>query len=210
MVKEIIKIITKDDGDKLISARELHEFLEVKSKYNDWISNRIKKYGFIENEDYILVTKILVTNNPKNPTTEAQDHAVTIDMAKELSMVENNEKGKEARRYFINCEKQIIKINMQKLLKESEDQLNEYKQLLDESKRQFKPSHKRKLQYNKLIKQLSSNDDECEAIKVFALATLACDTWEQTSIEDAPRIMELISTAAALISSKQFSQTKLF
>lgn len=102
-MKDLIKITTNDKGQQLVSGRELHEFLEVKSRFNDWIANRINKYEFIEFEDYIAITKTLVT--AQGNKSNYIDYALTIDMAKELSMVENNEKGKQARRYFIECEK---------------------------------------------------------------------------------------------------------
>lgn len=78
--QELIKI-TEKDGKQLISARELHEFLEVKSKYADWIKNRIKKYEFVESIDYTTVSKILENGGKE------YDHAITTGMAKELSML---------------------------------------------------------------------------------------------------------------------------
>ena len=98
-MKELIKVTTNDKGQQLVSARELHEFLEVKSRFNDWITNRINKYEFESEIDY---TKFLVQCIRGQ---NEYDYALTIDMAKELSMVENNVKGKEARKYFIECEK---------------------------------------------------------------------------------------------------------
>lgn len=100
-IQELIKIDVNEKGQQLVSARELHEFLEVKSRFNDWISNRIKTYGFEEETDY---TKILVQCNRGQ---NEYDFAIKLDMAKELSMVERNGKGKEARKYFIACEKQL-------------------------------------------------------------------------------------------------------
>ena len=105
MEKELIKITTNDEGKQLVSARELHEFLEVKSRFNDWINNRIKKYDFVEKDDYIAIAKTLVTAQG-NASTYI-DYAITIDMAKELSMVENNDKGRQARKYFIDAEKKL-------------------------------------------------------------------------------------------------------
>ena len=110
MEKELIKITTNEDGQKLVSARELHEGLKVKSKFNDWITKRITKYGFEENQDFILVTQKKVTNNPKNPYTEQKDYVITVDMAKELCMVENNELGRQFRKYFIEAEKQLKEV----------------------------------------------------------------------------------------------------
>lgn len=96
---EILKV--NDKG--LVSARNLHEFLEVKTRFNDWISGRVKKYEFVENSDFITVTEKKVT--AQGNQSEYTDYAITIDMAKELSMVENNERGKQARKYFIQIEK---------------------------------------------------------------------------------------------------------
>lgn len=79
---ELIKI-KNENGINLVSARELHEFLEVKSRFNDWIENRIEKYEFIENSDY---TKILVECNRGQ---NKYDYILKLDMAKELSMIEN-------------------------------------------------------------------------------------------------------------------------
>ena len=84
-----------------VSARELHTFLEVQTRFNDWIKNRINEYGFVENQDFTTLTKNLVNGGR---TTE---YYITLDMAKELSMVERNEKGKQARKYFIECEKRL-------------------------------------------------------------------------------------------------------
>ena len=106
---ELIKITTNDEGKQLVSARELHEGLEVKSKFADWIKNRINKYGFEENEDYTCLSKILDTQrtNGQNGIAKEIDYIITTDMAKELCMVENNEQGRKYRKYFIECEKKL-------------------------------------------------------------------------------------------------------
>ena len=82
-----------------VNARELHDFLEVKSRFNDWINNRIRDFGFVENQDFVTVTKNLVSGGIQ------KEIYLSIDMAKELSMVERNEKGRQARQYFIEMEK---------------------------------------------------------------------------------------------------------
>lgn len=103
-MNEILKV--NYDADRItVSARELHEFLDVKTRYNDWFS-RMCEYGFNENLDYRLVTQKRETKNPKNPVTTYMDHEITLDMAKEISMLQRNEKGKQARQYFIEVEKQ--------------------------------------------------------------------------------------------------------
>ena len=90
------------DGNAVetVSARELHSFLESKQDFSNWIKNRIEQYDFVENQDFI-------TLNKKIERTVRIEYHITLDMAKELSMVERNEKGREARKYFIECEKKL-------------------------------------------------------------------------------------------------------
>ena len=109
---ELIKVI-EQNGEQLISAKELHEFLEVKSKFADWIKNRIEKYGFEENQDFVTLSK-----NLENGGREI-NYILKLDMAKELSMVENNDKGRQARKYFIECEKKLKQIKLPSTYKEA-------------------------------------------------------------------------------------------
>lgn len=100
----IIKIASRQIAEQsvpTVNARELHSFVQSKQEFANWIKARIDKFGFIEGQDY-LVDKFV--NNPLGgrPTL---DYYLTIDMAKELAMVENNDKGREVRRYFIECER---------------------------------------------------------------------------------------------------------
>ena len=94
------------DGNAVetVSARELHTFLEVNTKFADWIKNRINEYDFVENQDFISFSENLEKPTGGRPS---QEYFITLDMAKELSMVERNDKGKQARRYFIECEKKL-------------------------------------------------------------------------------------------------------
>lgn len=103
-MNELIKIEINENNEQVVSGRELHEFLKVKTKYVDWIEKKIKKYGFIENRDFVLVSEKRETNNPRNPYTEITEHLLKMSMAKEISMTENNERGRQARLYFIQCE----------------------------------------------------------------------------------------------------------
>lgn len=101
---EIIPI-NYDSDRPTVSARELHEFLEVKTAFKDWFP-RMAEYGFTDTIDYLkLPAQKRATNNPKNPWTEFTDYQLTIDMAKELCMIQRTEKGKEARQYFLSVEK---------------------------------------------------------------------------------------------------------
>ena len=88
-----------------VSARELHTFLEVGRDFSTWIKDRISKYEFVENTDYIMLPK---TGELENKGLQGKiEYFVTLDMAKQLAMVENNEKGMQVRKYFIECEKKL-------------------------------------------------------------------------------------------------------
>ncbi len=100
-MNQIIKVDYSKD-QPVVSARELHEFLEVSTPYHKWFP-RMCEYGFTENQDF-SVTDIFVHNSAGGPQTK-KDAAITIDMAKELCMLQRNEKGKIARQYFIQLEK---------------------------------------------------------------------------------------------------------
>lgn len=99
-MNELIKIEERN-GEQLVSGRELHEFLEVKTRFDIWF-DRMVEYGFIENTDYIAyVQKSTHANNREYTQT---DYGLKLSMAKEISMIQRNEKGKQAREYFIKCE----------------------------------------------------------------------------------------------------------
>lgn len=101
-MNQLINITSRGDN-KVVDARELHQFLEVNSDFKNWIKRRINDYKFVENEDFVLVVK----NDQQNSQGghNRKDYAISLDMAKELSMVERNERGRQARRYFIEAEK---------------------------------------------------------------------------------------------------------
>lgn len=132
MTQELIPLSTSSIGGQQIqtvNARELHAFLGCKTPFSRWIRNRIDDYGFVENKDYARIElpagmKMAesggglggITNAQKSHALESMgyesfgqqgriEYAISLDMAKELSMVERNEKGKQARQYFIRCEK---------------------------------------------------------------------------------------------------------
>lgn len=100
-MKALIKI-TESNGQRAVNARDLHQFLESKQHFSNWIQNRIEEYQFIEGQDFEVFNKFI-----KNPSggRPAKEYALSLDMAKELSMVERTERGREARRYFIEMEK---------------------------------------------------------------------------------------------------------
>ncbi len=97
---ELIKI-NYDNNSPTVSGRELHAFLEIETPYTKWFE-RMCDYGFEENESYWTILSNRVDGLPGKPRT---DHQLTIDMAKEICMLQRNEKGKQARQYFIQLEK---------------------------------------------------------------------------------------------------------
>lgn len=100
----LIPVYESEKGNKLVNARELHEFLEVKTKFSDWIKERIEKYDFQENTDYIHVSEKKETSTGY---TILKEYIFKLEPAKEIAMVENSEKGKQIRKYFIVIEEKI-------------------------------------------------------------------------------------------------------
>lgn len=112
-MNELVKIRQEVIGDKevnAIDARALHEFLENKMHFSDWIKSRVKKYDFIEGTDYALHKKMMPKTVGLQGLQQKINYYLSIDMAKQLSMVENNNKGSQARKYFIECENKLKEI----------------------------------------------------------------------------------------------------
>ena len=106
-MNELIKLNETKIGIELVqtvNARELYAFLESKQDFSTWIKNRIDKYGFVENQDFAVSHKKMENPQGGRPAIE---YYITLDMAKEVAMIENNEKGRDVRQYFIQCEKQL-------------------------------------------------------------------------------------------------------
>jgi anti-repressor protein len=131
----LIPVYQSDKGTRLVNMRELHSWLQVETRFNDWIARRIDQYGFVENEDYT----VLKNEYSENTGFQAKDYIFKLDPAKEIAMVENNEKGKEIRRYFIKVEDKFKQQNQIKLpsyaeaLRELADKVEENQKLLSEN-----------------------------------------------------------------------------
>lgn len=100
-MNELIKTFTRDDGTIAVSGRELYKFLEVNDNYTDWFK-RMTDYGFTENVDFASLSEKSDKPTGGRPRT---DHVMTLDMAKEVAMIQRTNKGKQARQYFISVEK---------------------------------------------------------------------------------------------------------
>lgn len=101
-MNNLINITLNENHEPVVSGRQLHETLGVKTRYNDWF-NRMTDFGFTENEDYLAITQKRVT--AQGNATNQTDHIIKLDMAKEIAMIQRTDKGKEVRQYFIQVEK---------------------------------------------------------------------------------------------------------
>ncbi|WP_141921147.1 ORF6C domain-containing protein [Lactococcus garvieae] len=101
-MNQLINITQNENNESVVSGRELHEFLEVSTPYTQWFERMIE-YGFVQNVDFIGLSQKSEKPQGGRPTI---DHALKLDMAKEISMIQRTAKGKEARQYFIQVEKE--------------------------------------------------------------------------------------------------------
>lgn len=123
-----------------VNAREIYKYIKITSNFAEWINRRINHYNFIENQDYII--EIVYTKGRPR-----KEYYVTLDMAKELCMVENNEKGRQARRYFIECEKRLKNLEAEQMQKLAFRQSLGYKSQLKQQKEHYENKIKA-LQYD--------------------------------------------------------------
>ncbi|KDA23360.1 antirepressor [Campylobacter jejuni 30318] len=137
------------------NVKFLFYFLEIDTKFADWINRRISHYSFIENQDYII-KEVFTGRRPR------KEYYVTLDMAKELCMVENNEKGRQARRYFIECEKRLKNLEQEKMQKLAFRQSLGYKSQLKQQKEhyenkikalQYDLEHKKELSFKRKLSE---------------------------------------------------------
>ncbi|EPF7890807.1 antA/AntB antirepressor family protein [Campylobacter coli] len=166
------------------NVENLFCYLEVNSKFADWIKNRINQYDFIENQDYII-KEVFTGRRPR------KEYYVTLDMAKELCMVENNEKGRQARRYFIDCEKRLKNLEQEKMEKLAFHQSLGYKSQLAQQKEKYENKIKA-LKYDlEKKKELSfkrklSKEELLELRKILArdYGMLCIKEWEMSLVAE--------------------------
>lgn len=132
-IGEMFNIQEKEDGEIAISGRELHKALEVKTRYNDWFERMIN-YGFEENNDYTALTQKRVT--AQGNAINYFDHALTLDTAKEIAMIQRSEPGKRARQYFIQVEKawNSPEMIMKRALKMANNTINQLETQIEKDK----------------------------------------------------------------------------
>lgn len=155
----LIPVVEMDIGGEVqpcVDARELHKWLKSGEMFSKWIVGRIKKYGFDENQDYVCYWEFSQTQTKtgRKGKAKVKTYALSLDMAKELSMVENNDQGRMARRYFINCEK-ALRQSAYGLLNQFNKAMLEFEKLTDIASnagrtlrmvgRKYKPEAKQKV-----------------------------------------------------------------
>ncbi|EAJ0474503.1 phage antirepressor Ant [Campylobacter coli] len=166
------------------NVKNLFYFLEIDTKFADWINRRINHYDFIENQDYIIEL-VYTKGRPR------KEYYVTLDMAKELCMVENNEKGRQARRYFIECEKRLKNLEQEKMEKLAFHQSLGYKSQLKQQKEKYENKIKA-LKYDlEKKKELSfkrklSKEELLELRKILAkdYGILCIKEWEMSLVAE--------------------------
>ena len=143
MTNELIKVSNNDKGEQIVSGRELYEFLGIKTQYTKWFERMIE-YGFVENIDFAPISQKRLTAQGNESTYT--DHVIKIDMAKEISMIQRSDKGKQARLYFIEMEKKAKTLQLHSYMindpiKRAEKWIEEQKekQLLEQQVEEQKP-----------------------------------------------------------------------
>lgn len=112
LIKYLLPIVQMKDSVQAVMGRDLHEFLQIGARYNDWFP-RMVAYGFEEGTDYLLKNEYPMP--PAGMPIQARlNHVVSLDMAKEIAMIQRSELGQQARRYFIEAEKQLQRQNKAK------------------------------------------------------------------------------------------------
>lgn len=168
-MEELIKINADDTGIRTVSARELHEFLEVKTSFKDWIKRMIE-YGFEEGKDFCSFLSESTGGRP------SINYALTLDTAKEISMIQRSAKGRQARQYFIECER---------IAKHQQSNTGNLIAMTEELQRQRQELHDD-------MKKLESRADKLEVIEEFILESMAKAGYQldPTKTTDTPTIEE--------------------
>lgn len=105
-ISDVIPVLAGDCAGltETVNARDLHEFLDIGSQFANWIKDRIVAWNFLEGKDFVVIKK---SGNNSKGGPKLKEYHVSLDMAKELAMLQNNNRGKQARSYFIECERKL-------------------------------------------------------------------------------------------------------
>lgn len=138
--QKLLPVLQQEDGS-WIDARTLHNELKVGKVFANWIKDRINKYEFVENEDYKLDLPNLANQNSHGGDRKSKCYSLTLDMAKELSMVENNKIGRISRKYFIAIDKAFKARRLWNLDRwETLEHYKNYRKIINLSKKELMPT----------------------------------------------------------------------
>ena len=158
--RQLVSInIREENGKQTVSARELHEKLEVTERFSSWF-DRMLKYGFEENVDFTSVKSFTVVNNGAQKPID--EYYISIDMAKEICMIQRSDKGRMFRQYFIECERRLIETNKKAM---PQTYIEAVENLLNELKKNQALEEKGKL----LLEQYQSEKEEHQKDKELVL-----------------------------------------
>jgi anti-repressor protein len=160
---QLIKV-TEQNGMQAISARELHEFLQIQKPITQWFEYQIERAMLVENEDFIT---ILLESTGGRPS---KDYAISINAAKEIAMLNGGEKGKQARQYFIECEKQ---------LKKPKTQI----EIILESAKLLAEMERKQIQLEQRIELIEAKPEINGVIQHFSILGYCCNIGKQISLE---------------------------
>lgn len=137
----LIKITFNESDEPVISGRELHERLEIKTPYTQWF-DRMREYGFEESSDYMTYHKNVIRSDGVEMPKQTTDHALTLDMAKQLCMIQRSDIGRRFREYFIEVEKswnsdEMIKSRALKIYERENKALTENNRMLEEANKRL-------------------------------------------------------------------------
>lgn len=204
--REVAKVIEKDHNMLL---RDIRNYISQMKQANEDCSNL---HSPINPSDYFIESSYVNKQNKKQPCYEITKLGCEF-VANKLTGVKGTAFTATYIKKFNQMEK-VIKSSQLLLaneeIQELKNTVNEFKRLTEEAKQQYKPSHKTKLNYNKMIKSLTNNDEEVQVVKDWVFGLLGISKWEDTCIEDSKKIIETITTVSRLLTIRKFEQLRLF
>ena len=191
--KEYVKLQHKSFMAKIRIELEMLESVGLRNEQNILLVNYTDKKGEIRPCYSLNRDGMLQMLNSESALVRYK----TIEYINVLE--EENRKLKEGQE-LISAHKEIAELK---------DTLSDFRKLTEEAKEMYKPSHKRKLQYDRLIKSVTSNKEEYDIVKEWIFATLEIEKWEDTSIDQNKKILEIINTVSRMLNIKKFEQLSL-
>ena len=191
--KEYVKLQHKSFMSKIRSELEILESVGLGNEQNILLVDYIDKKGETRPCYSLNRDGMLQMLNSESALVRYK----TIEYINDLE--EENRKLKEGQE-LISAHKEIASLK---------DTLSDFRRLTEEAKEMYKPSHKRKLQYDRLIKSVTSDKEEYDIVKEWIFATLEIEKWEDTSIEQNKKIIEIIHTVSRMLNIKKFEQLSL-